>query len=322
MSRAAWPTVPAAELDERIRELEQAAYQHFGLETEEEMLPLHTPSGEVEVRVLQIGQQYTAQTPVLMLHGVGSYSVLAVEVMSYLTERRIIVLDWPGHGLSGQCTVPHPGALRGLAVAVVEGMLDELSVPVVDVVAHSLGGQFSCYAALDIPRRIRRLALVGCPGGAFPGGKPLPAMVAMAVPRLGERLMSNHLSVDRFERFNDVAIGPGAGAHLPDELHQACFYVSSRAVYANSVPSYLRAIIRGPVFRTQHNLSLADVERIGQPTLFAWGDRDAFLAPMTAAESIVAVRNHRLLRLPQAGHAPWLDEPELVGHAVVEHFSG
>jgi pimeloyl-ACP methyl ester carboxylesterase len=88
------------------------------------------------------------------------------------------------------------------------------------------------------------------------------------------------------------------------------------------VASYLRAIIRGPAFRSQHNLSLADVERIRQPTLFAWGDLDVFLAPMTAAESIVAVRNHRLLRLPHAGHAPWLDEPELVGNAVVEHFSG
>lgn len=314
--------VADAALDARVRELEQAAYQHFGLDTDEEMLPLHTPCGEVEVRVLQIGQQHTEQTPVLMLHGVGSYSVLAVEVMSYLTDRRIIVLDWPGHGLSGPCQVPGPGYLRGLAISVVEGVLDELGVPMVDVIAHSLGGQFTCYAALDIPRRIRRLALLGCPGGAFPGGKPLAAMVAMAVPRVGERLMASQITFDRFEKFNDVAIGPRAGAHLPAEVHQACFQMTSRAIYAHSVSSYLRAIIRGPAFRTQHNLSRAEIERITQPTLFAWGDRDAFLTPMTAAESIVAVRNHRLLRLPFAGHAPWLDEPELVGRAVVESLSG
>lgn len=314
--------VPATHLDERIRRLEQKAYQHFGLETDEEILPLHSPCGEVEVRVLQIGQQHTAQTPVLMLHGVGSYSVLAVELMSYLTQRRIIVLDWPGHGLSGPCTVTSPGVLRGLAISVVEGVLDELGIPAVDVVAHSLGGQFTCYAALDIPRRIRRLALLGCPGGAFPGGKPLPAMVAMAVPRFGERLMSTQITFDRFERFNDAAIGPRAGAHLPAEVHQACFHMTSRPIYAQSVSSYLRAIIRGPAFRPQHNLSREDIERIAQPTFFAWGDRDAFLTPMTAAESIVSVRNHRLLRLPFAGHAPWLDEPELVGHAVVDHFAG
>lgn len=315
-------TVPAEQLDELIRELEQTAYRHFGLETEEELLPLHTPLGEVEVRVLQIGQQHTAQTPVLMLHGVGSYSVLAVEMMSYLTERRIIVLDWPGHGLSGPCVVPSPETLRGLAISVLEGALDELGVPVVDVVAHSLGGQFTCYAALDIPRRIRRLALLGCPGGAFPGGKPLPAMVAMAVPGLGERLMATQITFERFERFNDVAIGPRAGAHLPAEVHQACFHISQRRIYSRSVSSYLRAIIRGPAFRPQHNLSPADIERITQPTFFAWGDRDAFLTPMTAARSVVGVRNHRLLRLPFAGHAPWLDEPELVGNAVVQHFAG
>ncbi len=322
MSPTTWPTVPATQLDERIRELEYAAYHHFDLQPEEELLPLHTPCGEVDVRVLQMGTQYTEQTPVLLLHGVGSFSVLAVEVMSYLTQRRLIVVDWPGHGLSGSCLVSGPDVLRGLAISVVEGVLDELGVPVVDVVAHSLGGQFTCYAALDIPRRIRRLALLGCPGGAFPGGKPLPAMVAMAVPVVGERLMATMISRDRFEKFNDIAIGPQAGAHLPEEVHQACFYQTARPIYAHSVSSYLRAIIRGPLFRTQHNLSRADIERISQPTLFAWGDRDAFLAPMTAAESIVTVRNHRLLRLPFAGHAPWLDEPELVGRAVVDHFAG
>ena len=317
-----WPVPPAERIDERIRELEQTAYRHFGLTTQDELLPVRTPFGEVDVRFLHIEPtQASEQTPVLMLHGVGSFSVLAVEVMSYLLGRRIVVLDWPGHGLSGPCVVPGPGSLRGMAVSIIEGVLDELGIQTTDIVAHSLGGQFTCHAALDIPKRIRRLALLGCPGGAFPGGKPLPQMVAMAVPRIGERLMGSLITAERFEKFNDVAIGPGAGAHLPEAVHQACYYITARPDYGVSVSSYMRAIIRGPSLRTQHNLSPSDIERISQPTLFCWGDKDIFLAPLPAAESIVRVRNHRMLRLARAGHAPWLDEPELVGRAVVDHFA-
>lgn len=323
-----WPVPAPTEIDGRIRELEEAAYEHFGLRTAEETFPLHSPIGEVEVRVRDIaadpgeaGDVPADAPPVLMLHGVGSFSVLAVELMAQLRGRRLLVLDWPGHGLSGGCIVPGPAALRPMAIHVIEGVLDELGVAQVDLVAHSLGGQFACYAALDIPQRVRRLVLLGCPGGAFPGGRPLPPMVAMAVPHVGEQLMARLVSAERFDRFNDLAIGPGAGAHLPEQVHQACFYMTLRPQFAPSVATYLRAIIRGTSLRSSHHLRRGDLERIRQPTLFAWGDRDAFLAPMAAAESIVAVRDHRLLRVPRAGHAPWLDEPELVGAAVLGHLA-
>lgn len=318
---ATWPVIAAEDLDGHIRELERTAYEHFGLSAREEMIPLTTPAGEVQVRVMHLQPAEAVGPPVLMLHGVGSFSVLAVEVMSYLPGRRIIVVDWPGHGLSGPCTIPGPDALRGFAVAVIEGVLDELGVPVVDVVAHSLGGQFSVYAALDAPRRIRRLALLGCPGAAFRGVKPIAPMLVMAMPYVGKRLMSSQITAERFERFNAMAIGPKAGAHLPEEVHMAGFYLANRPTYGPSVSTYFRSLIQGRGLRTMHNVPLADLERITAPTLFAWGDKDAFHHPRNAADSIVAIRDHRLLRLPHAGHAPWLDEPELVGRAIVEHFA-
>lgn len=323
MSRS-WPRIAPTDVDAQARELERAAYQSFGLRPHEEVLPLHSLIGEVDVRVVHIdpegGGGAASLPPVLLLHGVGSFSVLAVEVMAHLAGRRLVVLDWPGHGLSGGCVVPGPASLRPMAISVIEGVLDELDIAAVDVVAHSLGGQFACYAALDIPQRIRRLALLGCPGGAFPGGRPLPPMVAMAVPHVGAQIMARFVSAERFSRFNDLAMGPGAGSHLPDEVHEACYLMTLRPEFAPSVSTYLRAIILGANLRASNHLPRADIERLRQPTLFAWGDRDAFLTPMAAAASIVAVRDHRLLRLPLAGHAPWLDEPELVGQAVLAHL--
>lgn len=316
-----WPALPAEQLDDHIRELERASYEHFGLSHDEEMMPIHTPLGEVMMRAVHTGDESSQEPPVFFLHGIGSFSVMAVEVMSYVADRRIIVLDWPGHGLSGPCVIPRPSALRGLAVSLFEGVLDDLGIPTVDVVAHSLGGQFSLYAALHNPRRLRRIALLGCPGLAFPGVKPIPPMLAMALPGVGARLMSTLITAERFERFNEIAIGAGAGVHLPDEVHEAAFYMATRPDYGPSVSTFFRAIIQGTRIRAEHCLTLDEIDRILHPVLFAWGDRDVFLSPMKAAPSIVAMRHHRMLRLPGAGHAPWMQEPELIGHAVFEHLS-
>ena len=317
-----WLRIPTAQLDDRIRELERAAYEHFGLAIREETLAIHTRIGDIDVRVLHTGSEDSQAPPILMLHGVGSFSVLAVEVMSYLADRRIVVLAWPGHGLSGPCAVPGPHALRGLAVSVIEGVLDDLGIPVVDVVAHSLGGQFSVYAALDLPRRIRRIVFLGCPGGAFAGAKPILPMMLLGVPQVGRRLLSSQVTPERFARFNDIANGPNAGAHLPEAVLEACYYLTCRPSYGPSVATYFQALVQGTRLRPAMVVPPEDLERIAQPVLMAWGDLDAFMPPGVAADSIVALRDHRLVRLRGAGHAPWLDEPELVGAAVASHLAG
>jgi pimeloyl-ACP methyl ester carboxylesterase len=55
------------------------------------------------------------------------------------------------------------------------------------------------------------------------------------------------------------------------------------------------------------------------PTLLVWGERDAF-GPAEEGEALVATNpNLRLVRLAEAGHLPWLDDPESVV-AEIERF--
>lgn len=308
------------DLDQAIRETELAAYRHFDLEPVDDSLLVDTTVGERHVRFMQLGTEHTDDLPLLILHGVGSWSVLIVEMLPYLTDRRIILMDWPGHGLSGPCEIPGASSLRDFSVSVIAGLLDELGIPGVDVLGHSLGGMFSLYAAHTLPNRIRRVALVGAPGASLPGAKPILPMIVMAMPVVGSRVLSAGVSEQTFDRFNVEALGEGAGAHLPPGVVKTGRLMSSRSPYASSVSSYFRALIRGKALRGEHALSLAELGALHQPILMCWGDHDSFQAPMVAAESIVALRDHRLLRLPYAGHAPWLDEPELVGHALAAHL--
>ncbi|MEI2730825.1 MAG: alpha/beta hydrolase [Dermatophilaceae bacterium] len=312
----------AASLDAQIREHELSAYRHYGIEPEEEMLLVDTYVGERQVRVMHFGPQDSPLPPVLVMHGVGSFSVLAVEMFSYLTGRRVMVMDWPGHGLSGECVLPNPNCLRDMAVSTLRGILDDLAIPVVDLIAHSVGSQFSLYAAIDMPRRVRRMVLMGAPAGAFPKSHPILPMLLMATPVLGRAALAREVTESSFTWFNNQAIGVGAGAHLPPGVMAAGRLISNRPSYPASVNSYCNALVRGRSVRPVNHIGIEELSRITHPTLIVWGDKDAFQSPMLAAPSIVAIRYHRLIRLPYAGHAPWLDEPELVGTAIAEHLSG
>jgi pimeloyl-ACP methyl ester carboxylesterase len=59
--------------------------------------------------------------------------------------------------------------------------------------------------------------------------------------------------------------------------------------------------------------------RLEQPVLLVWGDRDVFVTPEAAKESISALPDARLVTL-DAGHGRWLEHPDEVGRAVAEHL--
>ena len=47
------------------------------------------------------------------------------------------------------------------------------------------------------------------------------------------------------------------------------------------------------------------------PTLVVWGTRDPYIPERFAREYVQALPHAELLELPDAGHWPWLDRPDL-----------
>jgi pimeloyl-ACP methyl ester carboxylesterase len=52
------------------------------------------------------------------------------------------------------------------------------------------------------------------------------------------------------------------------------------------------------------------------PALVAWGSRDPYIPARFAGEYARALPDAELLELPDAGHWPWLDRPDLVDRLV------
>lgn len=80
------------------------------------------------------------------------------------------------------------------------------------------------------------------------------------------------------------------------------------------------SLIRRGAVRPGLSLRTVELGRLKQPALVVWGDLDVFMTPLSASSAIVAIRDVRLLRLPTAGHAPWLGAEALVGPAIAEHL--
>jgi pimeloyl-ACP methyl ester carboxylesterase len=304
---------------DKIRAAEWLVYEHYGMVPHENYHRVATGCGHVEVRVTEFAPDAPG-IPIVVLHGIGSATVLAASLLGQLKHRRVIAVDWPGHGLSGPCVLPPTLALRTHAVTTLTSLLDDLGLPEVDMIGHSMGAQFSLYAAHDLGPRVRRVVLLGAPGAAIAGVKPVPAMKVLAVPGLGRAALALKMSERTFARTQDLVLGTGVFDDSPADLATALYALAGRRANAASIASFFRAIIKGGRVRAGVAVTPEELGRLRQPLLYVWGDQDVFLAPAAGAAAIVAARDVRLLRLPTAGHAPWLQAMRLAGPAVVDHL--
>jgi pimeloyl-ACP methyl ester carboxylesterase len=69
-------------------------------------------------------------------------------------------------------------------------------------------------------------------------------------------------------------------------------------------------------------LSLREVmRRLETPTLFAWGDCDAFAPPSSGQELAGQMRAAKFDVLEDAGHLPQLDQPEALAAAITRFLA-
>ena len=182
-----------------------------------------------------------------------------------------------------------------------------------------MGAQFGVYGALAMPDRVRRLVILGAPGAGFVGVRPIPVMKVLAVPGLGRVLLSLPTTDKQFRGSIDMALGPGVADTFPRALYDAARLVGSRRDNAAGTASYFHAMLQRGRVRPGVAVPPEELTRLAQPVLLVWGDRDVFLTPEAAKESIGALPDARLLAL-DAGHGPWLEHPDEVGRAVSAHL--
>ena len=191
-------------------------------------------------------------------------------------------------------------------------ILDALELRAVDIVANSIGGLWSVSFALVAPDRVSRLALVGAPPGV---SREAPIQLWLfGLPLVGRwlgRLLLSNPARDSSRRF----WGQILVAH-PERLDDTLLDADVAHMRRNrgSVIGLMWCIVGVGGLR-RHLLLGERWQALKVPTVFLWGERDAFmtLKVLEAWEEIAALNsNISIARVPDAGHLPWMDGPERV----------
>jgi pimeloyl-ACP methyl ester carboxylesterase len=249
-------------------------------------------AGGVDLHVLDLGPDRAASgPPVLLLHGLcDSHLTWSRVAPALAARRRVLVVDLPGHGLSGR-----PNASYGLAwnAEIVGAALDVLDLGAIDLVGHSYGGGVAQWMLLTHRDRIRRLMLVS------PGG--LGRAVSMEL-RLGSLGALEHFGQPFFGVGTRIGLGLAGGHFEGHETHEIA-WMNARPGTARAVSRTIADVI-DLGGQSRHFLDRAhEVDEL-PPITIAWGDRDRVLPFAHAEASIAHIEGAHLVRYEGVGHFP------------------
>lgn len=310
-------TADPAHLDARVRAAELALARHYGRTLVEHQVRTRAGSAVrvVEYPAVSPSDAAAALPPILLLHGIASVTALGVPLLAALADRRVLAVDWPGHGLSGADVLPAGTGLREHSVAVVDEVLAFFGLDAVDAIGHSLGGQVALYVAIAHPERLRRLVLLGAPGAAFSQARATLGMRLVSVPGLGTAMLGLSTSARAHDRAVDRLLGAGALDGYPSEINEIGFLASQRSEFGPSVASLFRAMMNPFAARADVALTATELVHLAVPTLIVWGVDDVILTPARGRASADAIPNVTILEI-DGGHAPWLNDLARVGDSV------
>jgi len=114
-------------------------------------------------------EEHGSGAPLMLLHGgIGSGEMFAAVLPALAVGRRVITVDFQGHGRTGDIDRPlRPEHLADDVAA----LIGHLGLEQADVLGYSLGGAVALRTAIQHPTCVRRLVLVAIPckrGGNHP----------------------------------------------------------------------------------------------------------------------------------------------------------
>jgi pimeloyl-ACP methyl ester carboxylesterase len=236
----------------------------------------------------------------LYLHGVPTSSDDWVE---FLQASGGVAPDLPGFGRSGK-----PGSLSYTIAEYdrfLERFLQLVEAPRVSMVVHDWGA-LGLVLAQRRPEIVQRVVVINAVP-FLPGYRWHRTARIWRTPLLGELAMGTTTrSVLRLiSRESNATPGPmpepwldGVLAHFDQGTQRAIL-----RLYRSSPPSVL-----------EH--TGAQLGRVQAPALVVWGTRDPYLPARFGRAYAHALPDARLLELPDAGHWPWIDRPDLIDTVV------
>jgi pimeloyl-ACP methyl ester carboxylesterase len=255
----------------------------------------------VRLHWAELGES-TGKPPLVLLHGLNDcYRTWRQLAPRLASDRRVLMPDLPGHGLSGRPDASYElGWYADVMARWLETALDTGGVECADVVGHSFGGGVAQMMLLQCPERIRRLVLVSSGGlGREIAWSLRLASIPFVVEHLGQPFM--RLGT----RFALEATGDVVSREDSARLGAMNAQRGSARAFARTVHDIID-------WRGQRRCFFQRADELSTlpPIAVFWGDHDAVI-PYSHAEALAqSVDGARVTRFDGCGHYPHHENPE------------
>jgi 2-hydroxy-6-oxonona-2,4-dienedioate hydrolase len=291
------------------RDAEERLLTCYGLKARTRFVFL--PRLGLRVRVSEFG----TGEPVLMVPGNTGDLFPLVPLMAELLGRRIIAVNRPGGGMSEGMDHRSVVDFRKFAVETLSTVLDALELESVPIVAHSMGGHWSLWLALDRPERVTALTLLGVPGNLISTGPPL-ALRLLSVPGLNRLLFGIVMLAVSRRHSSETSTSVSAAMAACRSHFQRLPH------YRLSTLSLMERTNRLRGSRPEITLSAEQLKRVQQPTMFLWGTNDPFGSSETGRHIAQILPCSEFHAIQGAGHLPWLSNLAECGRLTRDFLSG
>jgi 4,5:9,10-diseco-3-hydroxy-5,9,17-trioxoandrosta-1(10),2-diene-4-oate hydrolase len=256
--------------------------------------------------------------PVVMLHGGGpgaaGVSNYSRNIDSLAEHFRVIVPDLPGYGRSAKGV--DQSDPFGYLADMIRGLLDELGVGTACLVGNSYGGAAALRLALDTPRRVGKLVLMGPGGIGTTRGVPTAGLKSLLAYYGGDGP-----SRDKLETFirNYLVY---EGSCVPDSLIDTRYaasvdpeVVADPPLRRPSGPAALRTLWRMDLTRDKR------LKHLQTPTLVLWGRDDKVNRPSGGPMLANLMPNADLVMTSRTGHWLQWERAELFNRMAIDFLS-
>ena len=273
-----------------------------------ERIPIHTieVNGE-RVAYLDVGQG----RPVILIHGFGgSMWQWEHQQQPLSVEFRLITPDLIGSGLSTKPEIEYrPEQMLEYFI----GFMDALRIRQATLVGNSMGAGLAIGMALTYPDRVAQLVLIdGLPANVR------ERLTSPSIKRALDTAAPSWLASFGNWLFGGVMIE----SVLKEIVHDPALLTP--AVIERSNRNRQRPGVIPPLMTVRGTLPLWEsgfAKRIGDirhPTLILWGEEDQVF-PLPAGEELHrSIKGSALVRIPNAGHIPQWERPDLANRAMIE----
>ncbi len=229
--------------------------------------------------------------PLLILHGGGGPVTLRAFAQRLSSQFEVILPTHPG--FDGTPRPVEIANVRDLARVYAE-VLAEADLRDLVVVGFSLGGWLAAELAVACPGRVASLALVDAVGIAPPGQEV------------------RNLNGMPPEEIADYSY------HQPDKFRIDPSRMSAEALAAMRANFNTLAVYAEPHYMQDPRL-LGRMADIRAETLVVWGESDRVVTPDYGHAYAAAIPGARFQIIPECGHLPQLEQPDIL-EEIVKHF--